>query len=203
MEDVPPLVRRAMTRARTLGFPLSREEAGNQRPSACLPGTGRFLAVLAAGCVAGRIGELGTGAGVGAAWMASAMPADCTLITVERDERLADASRQMLAGDGRVQVITAEATAALAGLAPFDLLFADCGVRDQAQFAALVALLRPGGRIVMDDLTPRRALAPESPFLASDLKRELFSGCAGLLSTEVVLPDLRNSLLVGTLAGPG
>ena len=35
------------------------------------------------------------------------------------------------------------------------------------------------------------------PLLASDLKRQLFTH-PGLVSTEVVLPDLQNSLLVGT-----
>jgi predicted O-methyltransferase YrrM len=39
-------------------MPLTR--TGSSGP-ACLPGVGRFLAVLAAGRVAGSIGELGTG----------------------------------------------------------------------------------------------------------------------------------------------
>ena len=41
------------------------------------------------------------------------------------------------------------------------------------------------------------SLVPGSPLLASDLKRQLFTH-PGLISTEVVLPDLQNSLLVGT-----
>jgi hypothetical protein len=72
MDEYPPLV-----------FPLTREEAGPGRPSACLPGVGRFPAVLAAGCAGGQICELGTGAGIGTGWIASAMPADCSLITAE------------------------------------------------------------------------------------------------------------------------
>jgi predicted O-methyltransferase YrrM len=71
MDQFPPLVTRAQAAARQAGFPLTREEAGPGRPSACLPGVGRFLAVLAAGCAGGRIGELGTGAGIGAGWIAS------------------------------------------------------------------------------------------------------------------------------------
>src|ERR1700683_3114240 len=93
MEQFPPLVGRAQAVARQAGFPLTREQAGPDRPSACLPGVGRFLAVLAAGCAGGRIGELGTGAGIGSGWIASAMPADCALITVELDESLAGAAR--------------------------------------------------------------------------------------------------------------
>jgi predicted O-methyltransferase YrrM len=157
--------------------------------------------VLAAGCAGpapGRIGELGTGAGIGAGWIASAMPADCTLITAEIDEQLASAVRELFATDPRVEVITGDALRLMPGRAPFDLLFADSGVRDQAGFAALVSSLRVGGRIVMDDVTPQRALPPGSPFPDGDIKREFFSGEPRLVSTEVVLPDLRNSLLVGT-----
>ncbi len=166
------------------------------RPSVCLPGVGRFLAVLAAGCAGGRIGELGTGAGIGTAWIADAMPPDCSLITVEIDPFLAKAVRDQLA-DPRVTVVTGDA-AILPGQAPFDLLFVDCGVRDESAFATLVGLLRIGGWIVMDDVTPARVLPQDSPLRTDDLKRRFFFDNPRLISAEVVLPDLQNSLLVGT-----
>src|SRR3984957_4850570 len=181
MEQFPPLVGRAQAVARQAGFPLTREQAGPDRPSACLPGVGRFLAVLAAGCAGGRIGELGTGAGIGSAWIASAMPADCALITVELDESLAGAACALLAADSRIEVITGDAFRVIPGRGPFDLLFADSGVRDPADFAVLVSLLRIGGRIVMDDLTPvtpvtpEYVLPPDSPLLSDDIKRRFFS----------------------------
>jgi hypothetical protein len=53
----------------------------------------------------------------------------------------------------------------------------------------------------MDDLTPVRALPIDSPLRESDVKRELFAGQDNLTWTEVVLPDLANSLLVGTRRG--
>jgi predicted O-methyltransferase YrrM len=198
VERLPSLVTRAQDLARQTGFALTWEEAGPGRPSACLPGIGRFLAVLAAGCAGGRIGELGTGAGIGAGWMASAMPADCALITAEIDEQLASAVRGLFSADPRVEVVTGDALRVMPGRGPFDLLFADSGVRDRAGFATLVSSLRIGGRIVMDDVTPERALPPDSPLRAADIKREFFSGEPRLVWTEVVLPDLRNSLLVGT-----
>jgi predicted O-methyltransferase YrrM len=198
MDQFPPLVMRAQAVARQSGFPLTREEAGPDRPSACLPGVGRFLAVLAAGCAGGRIGELGTGAGIGAAWIASAMPADCLLVTVEIDAVLASAARELLAADSRAEVITGDALGVIPGRGPFDLLFADSGVRAPADFAALVSLLRIGGRIVMDDVTPEHALPAGSPLRGDDVKRGFFTGEPRLTWTEVVLPDLRNSLLVGT-----
>ena len=198
MEQFPPLVARAQAVARRAGFPLTREQAGPGRPSACLPGVGRFLAVLAAGCAGGRIGELGTGAGIGAGWVASAMPADCVLITVELDESLASAARELLAADPRIEVITGDAFRVIPRRGPFDLLFADSGVRDPADFAALVGLLRIGGRIVMDDVTPEHVLPSDSPLRSDEIKRGFFSSEPRLIWTEVVLPDLANSLLVGT-----
>ncbi len=63
MEEFPPLVVRAQAVAREVGFRLTRQDAGQPGGSASLPGVGRFLAVLAAGCTGGRIGELGTGSG--------------------------------------------------------------------------------------------------------------------------------------------
>ena len=195
MEEFPPLVARARAVARSSGFPLTREEAAAGTPSASLPGVGRFLAMLAAGCGGGRIAELGTGVGIGAAWLASAMPADCSLVTVEIDPVRAAAARELLAADPRVSVVTGDARAVIARLGPFDLLFYDGGAVD---YAELVSLLRVGGRVVMDDVTPLEALPSGSPLVASDPKREFFFGDPRLVSVEVVLPDLRNSLLVGT-----
>ena len=193
MEELPPLVVRAQHAAGEVGMPLvGSSESG---PSACLPGVGRFLAVLAAGCVGGRIGEMGTGAGVGTAWMAGAMPADCHLITVELDERFAAAAHEVMVGDPRVEVICGDAWTVLSGRAPYDLLFADGGGNDAA---GLVDLLRVGGRLVMDDVTPVEVLPVDSPFRSEDPKRRFFSGEPRLVATEVVLPDLLNSLLVGT-----
>ncbi len=210
MTDAPDIVLRAQQLALQAGFPLTRQQArqpgtGLPQPSACLPGVGRFLAVLAAGCAGGIgsgtgggvIGELGTGVGIGAAWMASAMPAGCRLITAEIDEARAAAARQLFAADHRVEVIRGDATTALAEHGPFDLVFADCGIRDGDAFADVIDLLRLGGRVVMDDVTPQAALAADSPYLADDAKRGFFAN-PRLISAEVVLPDLANSLLVGT-----
>jgi predicted O-methyltransferase YrrM len=196
----PPLVTRATELARSIGFPLTREEAGPgpANPSASLPGVGRFLAVVAAGCTAGRIGEIGTGTGIGSAWMASAMPADCTLVTVEIDRGRATAAAGLFEADRRVTVLTGDARDLLPPLAPFDLLFADGGWRDPAGLGSLVGLLRVGGMLVMDDVAPAALPGEESALLAGELKRGLFFGDPRLVSAEVVLPDLRNALLAGT-----
>jgi predicted O-methyltransferase YrrM len=193
MDDLPPLVQRAYAAARRVGFPLTVAESTGTG-AACLPDVGKFLAMLAAGC--SRIGELGTGTGIGTAWMASAMPPACTLVTAEIDEERAAAARDVFADDPRVTVVTGDALAAISLGGPYDLLFSDGGGGQ----GDLVDLLTIGGRVVKDDVTPWRLLPDDSPFKqAEDPKRALFAD-PRLVSTEVVLPDLRNALLVGTRA---
>jgi predicted O-methyltransferase YrrM len=196
--EVPALVRQAHGAARRIGFPVTSDDPGHGRGSASLPGTGRFLAMLAAGCTGGSIAELGTGTGIGSAWMAAAMPADCRLVTAEIDPVRAAAAAEVLGGDDRVRVLTGDWAALLPPLGPYDLIFCDSRVRDAETFGGLVDLLTPGGRIVIDDVTPVLALPADSPFRQADSKREFFAGESRLVWTEVVLPDLANSLLVGT-----
>jgi predicted O-methyltransferase YrrM len=190
MDELPPLVQRAYDAARRVGFPLTRAESTGSG-YACLPDTGRFLAMLAAGC--SRIGEMGTGTGIGTAWMASAMPAECTLVTAEIDEKRAAAAREVFADDPRVTVVTGDGFGTISLGGPYDLLFSDGGGGQ----ADLVDLLTIGGRMVMDDVTPVQLLAEDSPFRTNDPKRAFFAN-PRLVSTEVVLPDLRNALLAGT-----
>ncbi len=78
-DAVPPLVAAAASRAREAGFPMS-----------CDPEVGRLLAVLAAHLPArAKVLELGTGAGVGAAWITSGLlpRTDVTLTTVDNDRQ--------------------------------------------------------------------------------------------------------------------
>jgi predicted O-methyltransferase YrrM len=137
---------------------------------------------------------MGTGVGYGAAWIASGMPADCRLVTVEIDATRVAAARQVFADEPRVEVVHGDAFEQLAQRGPFDLLFADGGGRS----GDVVELLRIGGQLVYDDVTPVAALPADSPYRDHDPKRAFFLGDARLIAAEVVLPDLRNSLLVGT-----
>ncbi|WP_088288055.1 O-methyltransferase [Kineosporia sp. A_224] len=123
----------------------------------CSDPTGRLLATLAAAKPGGRVGESGTGYGVGAAWLHSGMgPAGAvpvgTLVTVERDPERARSAAALFADDARVRVLSGD-WRLLADHGPFDVLFCDGGgKRDDPD--AVVDLLAPGGVLVLDDLTP-------------------------------------------------
>lgn len=118
---------------------------------------GRLLAVLVRATGARRVVEIGTAIGYSALWMASALPADGELVTIDPDRERTDRARRFweLARVGdRIRVVNAPALEALPTLiAPFDLAFIDALKREyQAYLEQVLWLLRPGGTVVVDNL---------------------------------------------------
>jgi predicted O-methyltransferase YrrM len=147
---LPPLVARAEALAERLGFTRS-----------CAPETGRLLHLLAAQRGRARVGEIGTGTGVGAAWIVSALRPEVPFVTVELDSERAAAARALFADDLAVRVLEGDWHSVMPAEAPFDLLFYDGGgkQRPDSDGEGVLGLLAPGGTLVMDDLTPGRAAA--------------------------------------------
>lgn len=140
---VPPAVTAARQAAEAAGFTLS-----------CSDPTGRLLRVLAARCVVGVLLEVGTGCGVGAAWIASGMGPGSRLLTFELDLDRAAVAREVLAGFGAaVEVRTGDWRDVDPG-APVSLAFVDARSGKWEDQQAVVDRLAPGGTVVMDDLTP-------------------------------------------------
>ncbi|MFL6139477.1 MAG: class I SAM-dependent methyltransferase [Frankiaceae bacterium] len=150
LSGLPPLVAAAVRLARRTRFGQS-----------CLPEQGRLLAALAAGRAGGRIGETGTGCGVGLAWLASAVPPGTRLVSVERDAERAAAARDLFVTVPDVTVLTGDWTM-LASYGPFDLLVLDGGGKRPADgpMADPARLLVPGGTLVLDDFAPATAWPP-------------------------------------------
>jgi predicted O-methyltransferase YrrM len=142
----PPLVTRALALERELGFERS-----------CIREVGMLLHVLAAQRGRTRVGELGTGCGVGAAWIVSALPPTVPFVTVELDETRARAAAELFAADENVTVLQGDWHGMMPPEAPFDLLFLDSGKQHpELDGEDVIGLLAPGATIVMDDLTPGR-----------------------------------------------
>jgi predicted O-methyltransferase YrrM len=125
------------------------------------PAQGKFLHLLAKAVGARRILEVGTLGGYSTIWLARALPADGSLITLEIDPRHADVARANLdrAGVGdKVDVRVAPALDTLDALKaaqgnPFDFVFIDADKENNANYAqAAIGLARPGALIVVDNV---------------------------------------------------
>jgi predicted O-methyltransferase YrrM len=121
------------------------------------PDTGALLHTLARGCGATRILEIGTCLGYSTLWMATALPADGALITMEYDAARAARARDHFAAAGyagRVSVIVGDATRFLHKVSgPFDLIFQDSDkTLYEPMLDRLIELLRPGGLLVADNI---------------------------------------------------
>ena len=141
---VPPLVARAKAATAALGFDRS-----------CRDDDGMLVHVLAARRGIERVAEIGTGTGVGTAWLASALAPGVRLVTAELDERLAEAAAQLFADDPDVDVLHGDWREVLPAHAPFDLIVVDGG-RAKDDPDAVLALAAPGATIVVDDFSADR-----------------------------------------------
>ncbi|MGW4562476.1 O-methyltransferase [Streptomyces sp. NPDC004561] len=150
VDGLPPLVRRALAAARAHRFPHS-----------CRPEQGRLLHALAGGA-RGRIGETGSGLGVGLAWLLSGAGPGVRVYGVERDPARARLARDVFAGHADVTVLTGD-WRRIEEYGPFDLLVLDGGGQGKAAAdrpAAVERLLVPGGTVVVDDFTPATGWPP-------------------------------------------
>lgn len=143
----PPVVLSALEAdTQALGFGMASEAR-----------TGALLRALAASKRAARLLELGTGTGIATAWLLDGMDATSLLDTVDNDEHPLAIARRHLGHDARVRFHLADGAAFLAQAQPqsYDLIFADAWPGKFSELDRVLALLKPGGFYVIDDLLPQ------------------------------------------------
>jgi predicted O-methyltransferase YrrM len=118
---------------------------------------GALLAVLVAATGASRVLEIGTAIGYSGIWLARGLPAGGMLLTIEQDPARAADAKDNFARAGvadRANVMVGDANLRLAKVAgPFDLIFQDGDKRLYLPMLdRLLALLRPGGLLVTDNV---------------------------------------------------
>ncbi|MDQ0313663.1 O-methyltransferase [Amorphus orientalis] len=134
------------------------------------PGQGKMLMLLARMSRAARILEIGTLGGYSTIWLARALPADGTLVSLEIEAAHADVARDNLAAAGladRVEVRLGPAVESLEALAGegqrFDFIFVDAdkaGLPDYFRLAMEVA--HTGTVLVFDNVVRRGRVLDES-----------------------------------------
>jgi predicted O-methyltransferase YrrM len=144
--NLPPAVPAILSDTEALGFRMASEVR-----------TGSLLRCLAASKPGGRLLELGTGTGLGTAWLLAGMDAEAQLETVDNDAVVQAVARKHLAGDRRVNFHAADAGEFLRKQAGerYDLIFADAWPGKFHDLDAALALLAPGGLYLIDDLLPQ------------------------------------------------
>ncbi len=192
--EVPALVRYALRLAKRTGFANS-----------CIEEVGRLLAVLTRQVRHGIVGEVGTGCGVGAAWIASALDPSSRFVTVDADAARAEAVRLLLRQIPAATTVHGDWREILA-YGPFDLLFLDAspaksppgqGTNGQADLA--IQAVRIGGLMVMDDFTPEDQW-PEEWQGRPDPLREFWLNHPGIQATEVLTTSTTAAILAARTA---
>jgi predicted O-methyltransferase YrrM len=133
--------------------------------------TGSLLRTLAASKPHGRFLEIGTGTGVGTAWILDGMDADSHLLTIDRDTQVNAIARTYLGSDNRVQFHVGDAEEFLRTMAVghYDFIFADATPGKLTLLDEALRGLAPGGLYVIDDLLPEPIAPPGSPTRAPKL----------------------------------
>ena len=180
--EIPDLVARSLDLSRQRGFITSTRHE-----------TGRLLATLAASRT-GTLAELGTGCGVGSAWLSSGAPQDARIVSAELDPSLAEEVQRLFADVDNVEVISGD-WSSLERYAPFSLLFVD--VREVMESVDVIAdLVEQGGIVVLDDFTPS-AFWPPITDGRVDTVREQWLTDERFAAAEMLI-DADGSLIIAT-----
>jgi predicted O-methyltransferase YrrM len=129
---------------------------------------------------------------VGASWIVTGLRPGASFVTVELDPGRAGAVRQRFKRFSQVQVIEGDWRATLAH-GPFALLFADAAPA-KVEAETLLEALRPGGLLLLDDLTPFDRLSLEQRAVADPL-REFWLGDTRVAGAEVQVRPTESVLL--------
>lgn len=121
------------------------------------PNEGKLLHLLAKIAGARRILEIGLLGGYSAMWLASALPADGKLVSLELEEKHAAVARRNLERAGllsKVEIQVGDARQLLAKLSPgFDLVFIDADKQSYPAYLDFaLKLTHPGSLILADNV---------------------------------------------------
>lgn len=172
---VPPLVERAVALA---------VESGCER--SCTPEEGALLHVLSGRRGVVRAGEIGTGLGVGAAWIVSALPPGTAFVSAEVSRTRAAAAAALFVDDPDVRILAGAWRDVLPPQAPFDLL--RVGARDARNDAdAVLGLMAPGGTVLVGGFSGE-AREP-------DPRRDAWLRHPGLAAVEIRVSPARSAVV--------
>ena len=119
--------------------------------------TGALLRTLASSKQHGAFLEIGTGTGLGTAWLLDGMDTHSSLISIETNPEYQGVARRHLGHDARLTLINDDGLAFLQrdDAGEFDLIYADAIPGKYIGFEFSLLRLRKGGVLVFDDMLPQ------------------------------------------------
>ena len=161
---------------------------------------GRVLAVLAAAVRRdGRVLEIGTGAGVGLAWIVEGLGDrdDVELVTIDIDKELVTAVAEGDDWPHFVRFEVGDALELIPALEPLDLIFADAAAGKWYGLDHTIDALAPGGVVVVDDMNPTQWADEEHERRTREVRAVLLQD-ARLIAAEL---DWASGLIIATRRG--
>jgi predicted O-methyltransferase YrrM len=149
---------------------ITQETRAVQFSMASEPLVGTLLRTLAASKPGGRFLELGTGTGVGTAWLLDGMDQTSTLVSLDNDEAVQQVAAKALGNDERLTLLPSGALAFLLEqpAETFDLVFADAMPGKYEGPDEALRVVKVGGFYIVDDLLPQpnwpMGMQPKFPF---------------------------------------
>jgi demethylmenaquinone methyltransferase/2-methoxy-6-polyprenyl-1,4-benzoquinol methylase len=184
-----------------LGIPdavaAAKRRAYRQRfNNSCEDAVGRLLSVLAAAVPkAGRILEIGTGVGVGTAWIRYGLNEriDVEVSSVEVDRVLSDAALEW-PWPAYMHIVTVDVSLLLGTNATYDLIVADPSPIKHGDLESTIRAIRPGGILIVHDLNTE-IVNSETQIARSSELRQLLLHHPKLQSVEL---DWASGVIVAT-----
>ena len=131
------------------------KENGFTMPSDIL--TCSLLKTLAAAKPAGKFLELGTGTGLGTAWLLAGMDIDASLVSIDNDPNLLAIAQTHLGNDNRLSLINIDGEVWIKGNIDqkFDYIFADTWHGKYLMLDQVLNMLNKGAFYIIDDMLPQ------------------------------------------------
>lgn len=115
-----------------------------------------LLRTLARSKPAARFLELGTGTGLSTAWLLDGMDEQSTLVSVDNDPACQEVAQLYLGNDERLELVCQDGEEWInANSEQFDFIFADTWAGKYLLLEETLALLKPGGLYIIDDMLPQ------------------------------------------------
>lgn len=118
---------------------------------------GALLRSLVASKPRGRFLELGTGTGLSTAWLLAGMDKFARLVSVDNDKVVQRVAATVLGSDPRLKLVCEDGGQYIQAQKSesFDFIFADAWPGKFSYLKEVLALIKPGGLYVVDDLLPQ------------------------------------------------